>query len=105
MDVSFRSTDESTRTLICGPPRRSLVPGSPPCRDPGSSRYRHSRGVGGPPWTFGRGTTGRSTMHRTLIVARLDPERQPDVAQIFADSDATELPHMIGVNRRTLFGF
>jgi len=44
-------------------------------------------------------------MHRTLIVARLDPANQPEVAQIFAESDATELPHMIGVNRRTLFGF
>src|SRR2546423_612209 len=31
-------------------------------------------------------TTGRSTMHRTLIVARLDPANQPEVAQIFATS-------------------
>jgi cyclase len=46
-----------------------------------------------------------ATAHRTLIVARLEPEHQAEVAQIFADSDATELPHMIGVSRRTLFGF
>jgi hypothetical protein len=46
-----------------------------------------------------------ATAHRTLIVARLDPEHHSQVAQIFADSDATDLPDMIGVSRRTLFGF
>lgn len=44
-------------------------------------------------------------MHRTLIVARMEPEKAETVAQIFADSDATELPRMIGVSRRTLFRF
>jgi cyclase len=44
-------------------------------------------------------------MHRTLIVAKLktgDPQR---IADAFAESDATELPHLIGVTRRTLFTF
>ncbi|MEV7027620.1 TcmI family type II polyketide cyclase [Kitasatospora sp. NPDC093558] len=42
---------------------------------------------------------------RTLIVARMDPADAPEVARIFADSDATELPHLIGATRRTLFRF
>ncbi len=44
-------------------------------------------------------------MHRTLIVARLQPGPPEAIAQIFAESDATDLPHMIGVSRRTLFHF
>ncbi|WP_430790351.1 TcmI family type II polyketide cyclase [Actinoplanes sp. G11-F43] len=44
-------------------------------------------------------------MHRTLIVARMAPEKADDVAGIFAKSDATDLPHLIGVSRRTLFRF
>ncbi len=44
-------------------------------------------------------------MHRTLIVARMEPDEAPAIAKIFAESDATELPHMIGVSRRTLFRF
>ena len=44
-------------------------------------------------------------MHRTLIVARLDPGPAEEIAGIFAESDATELPHLIGVSRRTLFRF
>lgn len=44
-------------------------------------------------------------MHRTLIVARMDPADAPGVAGAFAASDDTELPHMIGVSRRTLFAF
>lgn len=44
-------------------------------------------------------------MHRTLIVARLRPGRADDIADIFGDSDATDLPHMVGVSRRTLFRF
>lgn len=44
-------------------------------------------------------------MHRTLIVARMDPADTDAVADVFARSDATELPHMIGVSRRTLFSF
>jgi cyclase len=44
-------------------------------------------------------------MHRTLIVARLDPGPAEAIADIFAESDATELPRLIGVSRRTLFRF
>ncbi|MER7751177.1 TcmI family type II polyketide cyclase [Kitasatospora sp. NPDC097643] len=44
-------------------------------------------------------------MHRTLIVAKLRPGKVDDIAEIFGDSDATELPHLIGVSRRTLFRF
>lgn len=44
-------------------------------------------------------------MHRTLIVARMKRQAAPDVAQVFAESDASDLPRMIGVSRRTLFGF
>jgi cyclase len=44
-------------------------------------------------------------MHRTLIVARLKPEDEEPVAKIFAESDATELPEMVGASRRTLFTF
>lgn len=44
-------------------------------------------------------------MHRTLIVARMNPGDAESVAGIFAESDAGELPRMIGVSRRTLFHF
>jgi cyclase len=44
-------------------------------------------------------------MHRTLIVARMDPDQAVAVADLFAESDATELPALIGVSRRTLFRF
>jgi cyclase len=44
-------------------------------------------------------------VHHTLIVARMEPAEADNVAQIFADSDATDLPRMIGVSQRTLFRF
>lgn len=44
-------------------------------------------------------------MDRTLIVARMDPGPAEAIAGIFAESDATELPHLVGVSRRTLFRF
>ena len=43
--------------------------------------------------------------HRTLIVARMDPADADSVAKIFAESDAGQLPHMLGVTRRSLFQF
>jgi len=43
--------------------------------------------------------------HRSLIVARLDPGNRERVAELFAESDAGDLPHMVGVTRRTLYGF
>jgi cyclase len=44
-------------------------------------------------------------MHHALIVARMAPESAPDIAKIFSASDAGELPHLVGVNRRRLFQF
>jgi cyclase len=44
-------------------------------------------------------------VHRTLIVARLKTDDPSGIAEVFAESDATELPHMVGVSRRTLFSF
>nr|CAM34347.1 putative polyketide cyclase [Streptomyces tendae] len=44
-------------------------------------------------------------MHRTLIVARLKTGNPARIAEVFGASDATELPHMVGVSRRTLFTF
>ncbi|MEU7024546.1 TcmI family type II polyketide cyclase [Streptomyces sp. NPDC046203] len=44
-------------------------------------------------------------MHRTLIVARMNLADAEGVASVFADSDSTELPHLVGVSRRTLFAF
>ncbi|MEV6591726.1 TcmI family type II polyketide cyclase [Streptomyces acidicola] len=43
--------------------------------------------------------------HRTLVVAKMNPEDTEAVAKIWAESDATELPYMVGVSRRTLFRF
>jgi len=40
-------------------------------------------------------------MQRTLIVARLDTEDPGRIADIFGESDASELPGLIGVSRRT----
>jgi cyclase len=44
-------------------------------------------------------------VHQTLIVARMNPGDTRHVADIFAESDATQLPHLIGVSRRVLFTF
>lgn len=44
-------------------------------------------------------------MNRTLIVARMDPQDADQVAQLFAESDNTDLPHLVGVTRRTLFRY
>ncbi len=43
--------------------------------------------------------------HRTLVVAKMNPGDTDEVAKIWAESDATELPYMVGVSRRTLFRF
>jgi len=40
---------------------------------------------------------------RGLIVARIKPGCEDKVAEIFAESDATELPKMTGVRHRSLF--
>ncbi|MCX4911617.1 TcmI family type II polyketide cyclase [Streptomyces sp. NBC_00878] len=44
-------------------------------------------------------------MHHTLIVARMAPGAAPDIAQVFSESDSGELPHLVGVTRRSLFEF
>lgn len=44
-------------------------------------------------------------MHHALIVARMAPGSAPDIAEVFQSSDRTELPHLVGVKRRTLFQF
>lgn len=42
---------------------------------------------------------------RILIVARLAPGGSGEVARLFAESDAGELPHTLGVARRDLFHY
>lgn len=42
-------------------------------------------------------------MNRTVIVAKIKPGAEDDVAGIFADSDGTSLPVDIGVRERSLF--
>jgi cyclase len=42
-------------------------------------------------------------VNRTLIVARIRPGTEPEVARIFAASDATTLPTQLGVQERTLY--
>lgn len=44
-------------------------------------------------------------MNRTLIVARMNNGAEQSVADLFAASDATELPGRVGVRSRTLFHF
>ncbi|MEU8777707.1 TcmI family type II polyketide cyclase [Streptomyces sp. NPDC048606] len=44
-------------------------------------------------------------MHQALIVARMAPGSAHDIAGLFAESDAGELPRLVGVNRRSLFQF
>ncbi|MFE6984883.1 TcmI family type II polyketide cyclase [Streptomyces griseus] len=42
-------------------------------------------------------------MHSTLIVARMAPGSNAEVARIFDEFDATEMPHLMGTRRRQLF--
>ncbi|MEU5264161.1 TcmI family type II polyketide cyclase [Amycolatopsis sp. NPDC021455] len=44
-------------------------------------------------------------MTTTLIVARMTPDAAGRVAGIFAESDRTELPGLVGVTRRRLFRY
>lgn len=43
------------------------------------------------------------SVKRGLIVARIKPGAEEDVARIFAESDETELPRITGVRHRSLF--
>ena len=40
---------------------------------------------------------------RGVIIAKIKPGSEEEVAAIFAESDATELPHLTGVRHRSLF--
>ena len=40
---------------------------------------------------------------RNLIIARIKPGSEEKVAEIFAESDKTELPALVGVRHRSLF--
>jgi len=42
-------------------------------------------------------------MNRTIIVARIEPNAERAVADVFAASDATSLPHDLGVQHRALY--
>lgn len=44
-------------------------------------------------------------MHSTLIVARMDPASDHEVARLFADFDAGDMPHLMGTRRRQLFSY
>ena len=43
------------------------------------------------------------SVKRGLIVARIKPGAEEEVARIFAESDATELPRITGVRHRGLY--
>nr|AAK06783.1 putative cyclase SimA4 [Streptomyces antibioticus] len=44
-------------------------------------------------------------MHSTLIVARMSPRDDQDVARLFSEFDRTEMPHLMGTRRRQLFSY
>lgn len=44
-------------------------------------------------------------MDPTLIVAHFKPGSEKQIARLFAESDATELPDLIGVRSRRLYTF
>ena len=46
---------------------------------------------------------GRRGIKRGVIVAKIKPGAQEQVAQIFAESDRTDLPELAGVKHRSLF--
>ncbi len=44
-------------------------------------------------------------MYSTLIVARMNPESSSEVADLFAEFDASEMPGLMGTRRRELFRY
>jgi cyclase len=44
-------------------------------------------------------------VHQARIVARMAPGSALDIAKVFEESDRGELPHLVGVRRRSLFQF
>ncbi|MRH90107.1 TcmI family type II polyketide cyclase [Nocardia sp. SYP-A9097] len=45
------------------------------------------------------------SMYSTLVVNRLSPARRPQVADLFAEFDTTDVPHRMGTRRRQLFAY
>jgi cyclase len=50
-----------------------------------------------------RGDVDERKVKRGVIVARIKPGSEEEVARIFAESDASELPALAGVRHRSLF--
>ena len=44
-------------------------------------------------------------MSQVMIIAKMQPDHAPHVADIFAKYDATEMPYQIGVTSRSLYRF
>ena len=44
-------------------------------------------------------------MHSTLIVARMDAQSSADVARLFGEFDATDMPERMATRRRQLFAY
>lgn len=44
-------------------------------------------------------------MQSTLIVARMEPRWQPEVARLFGEFDRTDMPDRMGTRRRELFTY
>jgi cyclase len=44
-------------------------------------------------------------MHSALIVGRMRPQWQAEVAQLFSVFDQTDMPHRMGTRRRELFSY
>jgi cyclase len=44
-------------------------------------------------------------MHSTLIVARMNPDSEEQVAQLFGEFDEGDMPHRMGTLRRQLFSY
>jgi len=42
-------------------------------------------------------------MHRSVIVAKIEPAAEDEVTAIWSESDRTELPHVVGVLHRSLY--
>jgi cyclase len=42
-------------------------------------------------------------MYRSLIIARITPGTEDDIARVFSESDRTDLPRVAGVGRRELY--
>jgi cyclase len=74
-----------------------------PQREIGSTKQRGPTRSSTPAQVRRRDRTGEPTLHRTLIIAKIAPEAEQDVASIFAESDQTSLPLIAGVQRRSLY--